>query len=428
VTESFLHYIWQFQYFTKEALKTSQGEVLQIFQPGIVNTNAGPDFSNARIKIDNLEWRGSVEIHIKSSGWIDHHHNADHAYEKVILHVVWEDDKPILRSDGSSMPTLELKSRVDPSLWERYKKLITNTESIPCANHWSDVPEITKLSMLDKTVAQRLEAKSKYVIEVLAKKHDDWEETCYQILCKNFGFKVNAEAMEQLAEALPYKVILKSMDKPLQVESLLLGQAGFLEKLTFADEYTVQLQREYKLLSHKFGLQAKQMHQSQWRFLRLRPANFPTVRLAQLAALLSSKVNLFSKILACKDVRDVISLFRLVQSEYWQNHYQLAKPSETKVPALGKASIHNLIINSIAPLLVAYGKQHDDQTFVDRAVDFLQQIPAEDNKIIRQWSAIGYTVKSAFDTQGLMELYNNYCVKRRCLECSIGMHCVNKAI
>jgi arsenate reductase-like glutaredoxin family protein len=425
VTEAFLHYIWQFQYFSKEDLRTSEGDLLEIFHPGIANSNAGPDFSNARIKIENLEWRGSVEIHIKASGWSDHQHSSDEAYEKVVLHVVWENDRSIFHSDGSPIPTLELKGRVATEQWTRYKNLISNPESIPCSNHWIKVPDLSKLAMLDKAVAIRLQSKSKIIEATLAKTHGDWEETCYRVLCKNFGFKVNADAMEQLAETISYKTILKSSDKPYHIEALLLGQAGFLEKSS-KDEYILLLKREFTLLSKKFNLEGKQMREAQWRFLRLRPANFPTIRLAQLAALFSMHTNLFSKILACKTSKELTELFHVTQSEYWIEHYQVDKPSAANIDGLGKSSIQNLIINTVAPLLTAYGKLHDDQNYVDRAIDLLQNTPSENNKITRQWNELGFKVKTAFDSQGLIELHNSYCIKRRCLECTVGMHIVNK--
>lgn len=419
MNESFLHYIWQFQYFRKDDLKASEGEALQIFQPGMLNSNAGPDFEEAKIKIGKLEWRGSIEIHIKASGWNDHHHSDDQAYENVVLHVVWENDKPIKRTDGSFMPTLELKNRVDLTLWNRYKKLFTSAESIPCANSWSKIPDITKLSMLDKTVVQRLESKGEVVKIILTRNNNDWEETFYQLLCKNFGFKVNAEPMFQLAQAMPFKILLKHLDKPIQVEALLFGQAGFLERAK-EDEYLSVLIREYNLLRKKYGLDAKQMNAVRWRFMRLRPANFPTVRLAQLASLLQTQKNFFSKILEGISIKDLTELLGVDQSEYWQHHYQPGKKSKTIVPALGKSSIQNVIINTITPVLTAYGQLHDDQRYIERAADILQHIPAENNRIVREWSALGYKVTSAFDSQGLIELYNNFCVKRRCLECTVG--------
>jgi hypothetical protein len=401
--------------------------MLQIFQPGNRNADAGPDFSDARIKIENIEWRGSVEIHINASGWMDHHHGEDSAYEKVILHVVWENDKPIERTDGTLMPTLELKNRVDLELWNRYKKLYTSAEEIPCGASWPSVQEITKVSMLDKTVMQRLESKAKLVVAALNKNGNDWEETSYQLLLKNFGFKVNVEAMERLGQVLSYKVLLKHLDKPYQIEALLFGQAGLLEDVN-EDDYTSLLKREFKVLQKKYTLEGKQMNAVQWRFLRLRPANFPTMRLAQAAALLVQNQNLFSKILERENPNHLMKLFAVDQSDYWKSHYQFGKQTKGQTPSLGKSSIQNIVMNTVVPMLVAYGKLHDEQLYVERAVDLLQLLPAETNKITKQWAAVGFKPRTAFDSQGLIELYNNFCMKRRCLDCNVGAYLVNKSL
>lgn len=419
MTESFLHYVWHLQYFRKDELKTYSGEAVQVFHPGSRNSDAGPDFSNARIKIGELEWRGSVEIHIKASGWIDHKHSSDEAYEKVILHVVWENDKQIKHSDGSVMPTIELKDRIDFALWERYKNLYTSPDVIPCASHWQSVPELSKLSMLDNALMLRLQAKAHGVAELLSKNNNDWEQTCYQLLCRNFGFKVNAEPMLRLGQVVSYNTLLKHFNKPIQVEALLFGAGGFLEDVV-EDDYPSILKREYDVQRKKYSLDGRQMNLAQWKFLRLRPANFPTIRIAQLAALLTKQKNLFSKILEIDSYKEVCELLKVDQSAYWFDHYQFGKASKAKVLALGEASIQNIIINTIVPLLVAYGKTHDEQSYINRAIDFLQHIPAEDNKITRQWLPLKYTVKSAFDSQALIELYANFCMKRRCLECGVG--------
>jgi hypothetical protein len=426
VTESFLHYIWQFHYFKKGGLQTSDGELLEIFHSGIRNSNAGPDFEEARIKIGTLEWRGSVEIHIKASGWNDHHHNIDKAYEMVVLHVVWENDSQITRDDGTIIPTLELKDRVDASLWDRYKKLYTSVESLPCATSWDKVPDITKLSMTDKAAVQRLEVKAEIVKDFLTANQNDWQETCYQLLCKSFGFKVNAEPMLQLAQSLPFKFILKHLDRPIQVEALLFGQAGFLER-PLNDDYIIILNREYDLLRRKYSLDGKQMNLVQWRFLRLRPANFPTVRIAQLVSLLTTKKNLFSEILACETYQELVNLFNIEQSEYWLRHYRFGKESKTQVPAFGSASVQNVLINTIAPMVMAYGQMHDAQEYINRTIDILQHIPGEKNKITRIWNDLGFKVKSAFESQGLIELHNSYCLKHRCLECNVGSAIVKSA-
>jgi hypothetical protein len=419
LTESFLHYVWQFQYFDKKDLTTTKGEDILVSYPGMKNTHAGPDFSDAKILIGDLEWRGSVEIHIKASGWNDHHHGDDAAYENVVLHVVWENDKPIDRSDGSAMPTLELKNRVDLALWNKYKKLFTSADSIPCARSWYSVSDLVKLSMIDKAVTQRLETKANDVIAVLDKNQGDWDETCYQLLCRNFGFKVNNDPFFQLAQALPLKILLKHRNQPAQVEALLFGQAGFLEKDVKGDEYFRHLVREFNLLSKKHNLESKRLHKSQWRFLRLRPANFPTLRLSQLAALLQQKSNLFSTLLARVTYSELVEWLNVEQSAYWKTHYDFGKTS-AHVSSIGKSSIENIVINTVTPMLAAYSMTHDDQQFMDRAVDLLQHLPAEKNKITRHWVELGYDVKTASDSQGLIELYNSFCLKRRCLECNVG--------
>jgi len=420
MNESFLHYIWQFQYFDKLDLVTSSGEKIEIFKVGNLNTNAGPDFSNAKIRIGDLDWAGAVEIHTKSSAWEEHRHEVDKAYDNVILHVVWQDDKPVYRSDKTLMPTLELKGRVDEGLIKEYKKLVNSPTGIPCEKSISKVDELTKISMLDKALMQRLETKAMQVEELLKNCNKDWDEVTYQFFAKNFGFKVNNEPFEQLAKSVPYKIILKHIDKPLQVEAILFGQAGFLDA-EVGDEYYKLLQREYHILSKKYNQQSTKLKKSQWRFLRLRPANFPTVRLAQLGALLQQK-NLLSKILEIEDYKSISQLFSSSPSPYWQHHYQFNKKSEQGVAGLGNFSVENLIINSVVPLLVAYGRTMDDHSFLEKATNLLLQIPGEKNAITRTWSDLGFASKTAFDSQGLIELHNNFCLRRNCLNCNIGAH------
>jgi len=419
MNESFLHYLWQFQYFDKNDLASSQGEPISILKIGHLNSNAGPDFSDAKIKIDGIEWAGTVEIHIKSSDWHAHHHQTDAAYENVVLHVVWENDKPICRQDKTLIPTLELKNRVDASILKEYKKLINSPASIACEKSFAQVDDLVKLSMLDKTLMQRLENKANHVNEVLKLNQGDWDETFYHLLAKNFGFKVNADPFYQLAKSLPYKIIQKQ-NSLLQVEALLFGQAGMLETKT-KDEYITSIFQEYKLLAQKYSLLESRLNPSQWRFLRLRPANFPTVRIAQFASLLYTSRNIFSQLISSNSFSSIEKVLPVDQSAYWKNHYRFGKKAKGEVPDIGESSIQNIIINTVAPVLVAYGKYKDEQLFIDKAVELLQQLPAEQNKITRTWSALGLNVKTAFDSQSLIELYNNFCQKRQCLNCTVGI-------
>lgn len=419
MSESFLHYLWQFQYFNKSNLQTTQGEPIHIFSTGSKNSNAGPDFFNARVKIGDMEWVGSVEIHIEASGWFEHKHNLDSAYENVILHVVWKDDKPVEHSDKSTLPTLELKDKVDEKLLWSYKKLINNPERIHCASSLASVNTITKFSMLDKALLQRLKSKSDLVNEMQQHNTNDWEETCYQLLCKNFGFNVNAEPFLQLARTLPYKILMKHADKVLQLEAFLFGQAGFLDESN-DDIYYQLLKREYSLLSQKYQLTERKLNKSQWKFLRLRPANFPTIRLAQLAMLIHNQKNIFSKIIEKKTLKELKDIFNVRQSEYWLRHFQFFKPSKEGAATLGESSIDNIIINTVVPVLAAYSHAKDEPLFIDRAIEILQNLPTENNAITREWASVGWRSATAFDSQALIELYNNFCLRRKCLECAIG--------
>jgi hypothetical protein len=417
--ESFLHYVWQFQYFNKKELKTTEGEELIVLSQGILNNDAGPDFGNARVQIEGMAWAGTIEIHVKASEWNAHKHQSDRAYDNVVLHVVWQNDKPVYRSDGSALPTMELKSRVDESLLLSYRKLVESGLSIPCAKSIAQVPDIVKLSMLERSVLHRLEKKAKVVIDLLSANKGDWEETTYQVIAANFGFKVNSEPFSLLAKSTPYKIILKQASQLLQVEALLFGQAGLLEK-DIKDEHVLTLKREYKVLASKYRLEALKLKASQWRFLRLRPANFPTLRIAQFASLLVHQPNLFSKIKETGNPVDLQNLFPTHTGTYWQTHYRFGMPAKGAVPDLGSASRENIIINSIAPLLVAYGREHNEQVYIDRALETLQALPVEKNRILKAWTNLGWKVSNGFDSQGLIELYNSFCATRQCLNCAIG--------
>ncbi len=416
--ESFLHYVWQLQYFTKQNLISSQGEPIHIFNPGFLNTHAGPDFSNAKIAIGDVQWIGTVEIHIYSSDWLVHKHHVDGAYENVILHVVWDNDKPVKRKDGTWLPTLELKNRVDDNLILKYKRLMNSPEEIPCMAAFASVPDVEKFSMIDKSVTTRLEAKANEVMKMHERNNHDWAETCYQTIGKNFGFKVNADPFLQLTQSLPYKILLKHSDRLDQLEALLFGQAGFLDDIC-DDEYSKQLKKEYEFLSTKYDLVKWKLKKSQWRFLRLRPANFPTIRIAQLATLLFHQKNIFSKLLE-SSYQGLIEIFTIHQSSYWRTHYAFHTGETKEVPPFGEMSRDLVIINSVVPLLVAYGRMQGEQEWIDRAVSILQEIPPETNAITKRWASIGQKASSAFDSQGLIELYNSFCLKKRCLDCNIG--------
>jgi hypothetical protein len=429
IQEEWLYYIWKLQYFDKQALTTCQGEKLTIVSPGTRNEHAGPDFLNAHIVLGNISWHGHIELHTKASSWQAHKHHVDSAYENVILHVVWHNDQPIHHADNTLLPTLSLQGRVDPQLLQQCEQLIGQQTNIPCAKQLHTIPKIVKISMLDKVLFQRLSNKNTLVYQLLANNQGDWEETAYQLLAYNFGFKVNSLPMLDLSRALPLKIIKKHREDLLQLESLLLGQAGLLETTNDegTNEYKQELIQNYTYLIHKYQLNSAKVSQIDWKFFRLRPANFPTLRIAQLAQVLHQQVHLFNWLIhtPLEALKDQLAV---TQSIYWQQHYTWNKLSKHKIPGLGIHSIENILINTVVPLLVAYGKTHDQTTYIDQAITLLQSLPPEDNAIIREWKKLGMEVKNTFDSQALIELFNHFCKKKKCLSCNIGTTLLQRSL
>ncbi|TRX48005.1 DUF2851 family protein [Fulvivirga sp. M361] len=425
--EAFLHFIWQHQYFDKTGLLSEEGTAVNILETGTLNSDSGPDFQGARIEIDKLDWRGNVEIHTKASDWDIHGHSQDVAYDNVILHVVWEADKQVLRTDGTKIPTIALKGRVPEYLPQRYKRLVNSSHKIPCETHLPDVDEVKKRAMLDKACMERLFQKSRDVIAVLERNGNDWDETAYQLLSKNFGFKTNADQFFRLSELTPMKLLMKHTDNLMQVEALLFGQAGFLEGET-DDTYFQNLKKEHHFLSVKYALK-EPLSRHQWKFMRLRPANFPTLRIAQLAGVLCHPTGLHSRLLEIKDKTQLSDIFRKGEtSDYWKKHYQFNKCSTSPVSSFGLGSAENIVVNTVVPILVAYGKVRDEQTYIDQAVALLQALSPENNKIIRIMKDNHMIPVSALDTQGMIQLYNQFCIKKRCLKCNIGVDILKKEV
>jgi len=419
MNEDILSFIWRFQYFATAALHTDEGSPLSILRTGHKNTNAGPDFSEARVIIEDFQWVGSVEIHVKSSDWFLHNHETDPAYETVILHVVWENDRPVVRQDGTLLPTLTLKDIVTKSVMERYAQLQDETEAIPCAGMFAHVDSIQKYGMLDRVLLERLDRKAGLVMDLLANNNNDWEETAYQWLGRHFGFKLNDAPFARLTEIVSWKIIRKHRDKLNQVEALLFGCAGLIPAES-NDFYIRQLRTEHQFLCAKYGLQSQQMNGHEWKNLRMRPAGFPTVRLAQFAKLLNSNGSIFSEIILAPTFSTLQAMFHIEQSEYWKDHYLFEKKSKGKVPVLGKDSANLLIVNGAVPLLVAYAKHRQQPELLEKAIYWLSEIGAETNRITREWEMLGMKVKTAADSQALIEWYNNYCTFRKCLECTVG--------
>ena len=409
--EEFLYYIWENR-LTDKDLKTIEGESIDIVATGYRNTDSGPDFLEAKIQIGNKLWAGHVEIHVKSSDWNRHGHQTDKAYKNVILHVVYENDLQV-----NDIPTLELKGHFDGSLFAQYQKLIASKTWIPCERSISQVPVFTRLSWLDRMAVERLKSKSGNVTKILEANQFDWEDALYKLLMRYFGLKVNNEAFEYLANILPFKTLLKHSDNLLQVEAMLMGCAGFLED-DFSEEYPLLLKREFSVMKAKFNLLT--MPAERWKFMRMRPSNFPTIRLAQMAQLVHKNGCLFSKIKATKNTAEVKALFDVAASEYWETHWRFGFSTESKPKHLGETTADVLIINAVAPLLFCYGKLHKDESVCETALQFLEETEAEDNAIIRHYASCGITAENAMQTQALLHLYSYFCKRKRCLECRIG--------
>ncbi|KAA5540118.1 DUF2851 family protein [Adhaeribacter rhizoryzae] len=423
--EDFLHYIWQHQYFDKSNLLTVRQEPVQVYRTGFLNSNAGPDFLDAQVKIGQEIWNGSVEIHLKAADWLKHHHEQDARYDQVILHVVWENDQDQQRTDGSLIPVLELKNRVQAGLLQTYLNLKANPYTIPCTPFLPEVPEITKLQMLDRVLLERLEQKGNILTEQLDQSQQHWEEVTYRAIAANFGFKINKEPFSRLSKSLPYAILRRHRHQFFQLEALLFGQAGFLTEEYCQDEYLDELRKEFNYLSHKYSLPTG-LQKSDWNFLRLRPANFPTVRLAQLAAFLHNKDYLFSTLLELKALPDYQKFFTATVSPYWQKHYMPGRASKSNQTGMGKDSILGLILNTVVPLLFAYARAIDSQPLIDKALNLLENIPAEHNSITRIYEELSFRNKSAQDSQAFLQLNQQYCTPRQCLACSIGHYILKK--
>lgn len=417
ISEDLLYYVWRLKRFDLSDLVTTTGLTIQVLDFGHRNQDSGPDFLQARVKLGNDLWVGNIEMHVRSSDWRRHQHHIDQAFQNVILHVVYEEDERITLPNGEELACLELKNRIEPDILKHYRQLMQAQAWIPCAKNERKLSDLTRRSWYENVLVERLAAKTDRINKVLDQTDQDWEETFYRLLGRNFGFNVNADVFEALLVSLPRKILFKHKDKLFQLEALLFGQAGFLEE-DLSDEYAQNLQVEYRYLQRKYELNPLPAHL--WKFMRMRPANFPTVRLAQFAVLFYRTAHLFSKMLAAKSVREIYQMFESDVSGYWKSHYSFDRPSEKRSKKLGKNSIALILINTVVPFVFRYGQVHMQQQLIDRAISFLDELPSENNEIVKKFRALDFPAGSAFDSQALLQLKSFYCDKRRCLDCAIG--------
>jgi hypothetical protein len=414
--EDLLQYIWQFQYFNNSELLTSSGEMIQIINTGTHNTNQGADFLDAKIKIGKTTWAGNIELHINSSDWNVHNHSADSNFNNVILHVVWNSNTTIKDIHNNDLPTLELKNRVSKLLLERYKMLMESSQFIPCESQLQQVNELTLTNWKQRLVAERLIVKSRGILAILKETNFHWEETFWWLIAANFGLKVNSDLFQQIAKLLPVSILAKHKNRIQQVEALLFGTAGLLNS-EFQEKYPLMLQKEFSFYQKKYKLK---IIDGELSFLRMRPANFPTIRIAQLSMLIHESEHLFSKIKDASSLKEVKKMLEVSANDYWHYHYVFDETSDYKVKTLGKQMIDNIIINTIIPVLFAYGLHYNEQGYKDRAIKWLEDISAEKNSITKGFENLNFSNKNAFDSQSFIQLKNEYCNKKLCLHCAIG--------
>ncbi len=416
--EQILHFIWEHQYYDIGKGFTQDNLPIQVIKTGKPHINAGPDFEQAKLLIGKVEWNGDVEIHIKSSDWDAHKHQLDKAYNKVVLHVVWVNDKLVKREDGTFMPTLVLQPIVQADVLEKAETLLGSLAPVPCATQILAVPNIIITNEIQRTLIKRLARKAAIITTELIEAKGNWNEVTYRVFMRQMGMKVNSNAFYDLALIIPYALIRKYAHSVFQIESLLFGASGLLTNSN--DDYAIELGKEYEFLTHKHKIK-RQLNAENWKFLRLRPANFPTLRLAQAAAILASPEALFDIFIEQEALQ--IKL-QCNPSSYWKKHYKFGVKANGKVPTLGKASIDLIGINVVAPVLTAYSKSIQNDEYIQQALALLEQLKPEQNKIIRIWEGLSVKAANAGESQGLIELYNENCSNKTCLTCGIGFNLI----
>ncbi len=424
IREDFLHYLWKYKYFAVNKLRTTAKETIQIINAGEHNLNSGPDFFNSKIIIDKQTWAGNVEIHVKSSDWYLHHHENDSNYDNVILHVVWLHDIDIYQKNNTVIPTLELHNFTSQKILNNYKKLFSKKlKFINCEFDVSSINEFTLNNWLEKLYIEKLEQKSEVIYELLRQSNNNWEAVLFKLLAKNFGLKVNGDSFLNLANSIDFKVIRKEHFKLINLEALFFGQAGFLQE-DGEETYHQSLKNEYEFLKLKYHLES--LYNGQFQFFRLRPSNFPTVRLAQFAMLYFKQHNLFSKILEANSLKDLYSLFDVKPSVFWEQHYNFTSNSLKRSKKLTEPFIDLLIINSIIPIKFVFQKQIgklDEELFLN----LIREIKPEKNSIITKFDGLNIKVKNAMDSQALLLLKSEYCNANLCLQCAVGNFLLNRS-
>lgn len=422
IKEDFLHYIWLHKRIDVTHLQTTKGEKIEIIHFGSYLQQTGPDFFNAQLIIDNQKWAGNVEIHVKSSDWYLHSHENDANYDSVILHVVWEHDTEIYRKDNSEIPVLELKNYISKFEIEKYYDLTTSKSWIFCENEIANVNEIVLANWQERLFFERLENKAVPFKKLVKENHSDWEATLFCMLAKNFGLNVNGQSFFDLAKSIPFSIIKKESFEVENLEALFFGKGEMLDN-DKQDTYLIDLQKRWKFLSHKYQLEDS--HITPIQFFKLRPDNFPTIRLAQLAMLYHTKQTLFIELILADTKEEIYAIFNNATSTYWESHYNFDSQSKKKSKKISKPFIDLIIINTIIPLKFLYAKANGKENIED-LIALIQTLQPEKNVIIDKFASFKIKSKSAFETQSLLQLKNGYCYQKKCLQCAIGLTLLKK--
>lgn len=415
--EDFLHYLWKYQLVDISKLKTVKNESISVLKTGTHNHNSGPDFLNSKIELAGQVWFGNIEIHLKSSDWYVHQHETDESYDAVILHVVWEHDEDVFIKDNTPISTVELKQFVCKEILNNYQNLTTKKARwIPCENDIHNIDSFLLNNWLERLFIDRLEKKSQNIASLLQESKNDWEVVLFQLLAKNFGLKVNGESFLKLAKSIPFSIIRKERHDITKLSALLFGQAGFLSE-NLENPYHYELKKEYEYLKHKYQLRS--ISKNEFQFFRMRPSNFPTLRIAQLVALYHQHQNLFSLLMEVNSIKKLYQLFKIEVPEFWNSHFTFEKESKNRKKKFTHSFLDLLFINTIIPLQFCYQKSvhnfNEEQLF-----EKMKGLKSEKNSIILKFSELKIEAKNAFESQALLELKNNYCALKRCLECAIG--------
>lgn len=419
-----MQYVWKHRLWRSEDMATNTGKKVRVVDPGLLNTDAGPDFFNAKIEIDGHMWVGNVEMHYRATDWKRHHHDSDKAYDSVILHVVAKDDAPVRRTNGELIPQLVLE--VSPQFNADYASLVGTTIEVPCATKIKQVPHLTIVEWVEGLAFERLHGKVERIHQLLDSFNGSWEDVCYVTLARNFGFGINNDAFERLARRTPLRLLGKHSDSVLQIEALLFGQAGMLDaQKPGMDSYYNQLCTEYAFLSNKFQLTP--MEKESWKLFRIRPQNFPYRRIAMLAKFIEGGFRMMNRILEAEGEKEMRALFEVELSGYWTKHYTFGKPNERATATLSRSSIDIILINTVAPLLYAYGELTGNYEMTDKAIKLLEDLRAESNSIVSHFVAYGIDCPDALTSQALVQLKREYCDARKCIYCKIGHHLLSKA-